>query len=64
MNQSYVKYDNDKTLTSFVEFSHKVLDPLGKGDHLRGLIENASEEWQNGVAVPVEMVVAVGRKAA
>ena len=63
MNEKYVKYDNDKTFISFVEFSHKVLDPLGEGDHLRGLIEKASEECQNGVAVPVNMVVAVGRKA-
>ena len=47
------------------EISHKILDPLGngQGQHLRDLIGKAFEECQNGVSIPVEMVVAIGRKA-
>ena len=65
LNQAYAKYDSDKTFTSMEEISYKVLDPLGNGEghHLRQLIGRAFEEYQTGVAIPVEMVVAIGRKA-
>lgn len=64
MSREYRRFDNDKSLTAYEEFSHTVLDPRGKGEGecLRGLIERASKECQKGVCMTADMVVVVGQK--
>lgn len=64
MSPEYRRFDNDKSLTAYEEFSHTVLDPRGKGEgeFLRGLIERASKECQKGVCMTADMVVVVGQK--
>lgn len=64
MSPAYRRYDNDKSLTAYEEFSHTVLDPRGngEGEHLRGLIGRASKECQQGVGMTADMVVVVGQK--
>ena len=64
MSPEYRRYDNDKCLTGYEEFSHTVLDPRGKGEgeHLRELIKSASQECQKGVCMTADMVVVVGQK--
>lgn len=64
MSPAYRRYDNDKSLTAYEEFSRTVLDPRGKGEgeYLRGLIGRASKECQQGVGLTADMVVVVGQK--
>lgn len=64
MSPEYRRYDNDKSLTAYEEFSHTVLDPRGKGEgeYLRGLIGRASKECQKGVCMTADMIVVVGQK--
>lgn len=64
MSPEYRRYDNDKSLTAYEEFSHTVLDPRekGEGEYLRGLISKASKECQKGVCMTADMVVVVGQK--
>ena len=64
MAPEYLRYDTDKCLTAYEEFSRTVLDPRGKGEgeHLRELVEKAFQECRNGVAITADMVVAVARK--
>ena len=64
MAPEYYRYDNDKSLTAYEEFSYNILDPRGKGEgvHLRELIAKAFEECQKGVGISADMVVALGRK--
>ena len=64
MAPEYRRYENDITLTSIEEFSHTALDPKdkGEGDHLRELIGKVHGEFQKGVGLMTDLVVAVGRK--
>ena len=64
MAPEYLRYDTDKCLPAYEEFSRTVLDPRdrGEGKHLRELVEKAFQECRNGVAITADMVVAVSRK--
>ena len=65
MAAAYRRYDNDKSLTAYEEFSRTVLDPIGKGEgaRLRELVDKASKECQKGVCMTADMVVVVGQKS-
>lgn len=64
MSPEYPRYDNDKMLTAYEEFSHTILDSRGKGEgeYLGGLIAEASKECQKGICMTADMVVVVGQK--
>ncbi|KAL6714379.1 hypothetical protein ACLMJK_007802 [Lecanora helva] len=64
MAPAYLRYDTDKFLASYEEFSHTILDAKGGNDgkHLRELVSKASQESQTGVATTADMIVAVARK--
>ena len=59
----FAKYEWDKSLVAYQEFSQMFLDRRGQGegDRMRILIAMASEESKAGVAVVRDMVVAIGR---
>ena len=46
MSEAYMKYDNDKSLSAYEEFSYAVLDQRrrGEGEMLRELVARAGEE--------------------
>ena len=64
MPPEYLRYDTDKSLTSYEEFSRTILDSKGgdEGQKLRDLVEKASRECEKGVAMTADLVVAVARK--
>ncbi|KAL8722224.1 MAG: hypothetical protein Q9225_001269 [Loekoesia sp. 1 TL-2023] len=64
MPPEYLRYDTDKSLTAYEEFSHTILDRRGQGEgeQLRDLVNKAAQECRNGVAMTVDLVVAVARK--
>ena len=64
MRSEYLRYDTDKCLTSYEEFSRTVLDHKSPDEarQLRELIEAAAKECQRGVAIAADMVVAIARK--
>ena len=65
MTPEYLRYDTDKCLTAYEEFSRETLDPKDgtAGKHLRQLIEKAAKECREGVAITSDMVITVARKA-
>ena len=65
MAPEYLRYDTDKCLTAHEEFSRTVLDHRGKGDgeHLRELVEKASQECRNGVVITADIEVAIFSEA-
>ncbi len=64
MPPEYLRYDTDKSLTSYEEFSRTILDSKGEGEgeRLRELVEKASRECQKGVAITADLIVAVAQK--
>ena len=65
MSEASAKFDSDKSLSSYEEFSLAVLDRkgTGKGERLRELISKAFIECRmNNVGITTDMIVAVGRK--
>ena len=64
MAPEYLRYETDKSFTSYEEFSRTILDRKGggEGERLRELVEKAYVECQKGVALTTDMVVAVARK--
>ena len=64
MPSEYLRYDTDKALTAYEEFSRSILDAKSgdEGKRLRELVEKASVESQKGVAITSDMIVAVARK--
>lgn len=65
MGKDSVKFDSDKTLSTYEEFSFAVLDRKGTGEGapFREMIAKAFEECRrNNVGFSTDMVVAVGRK--
>ena len=65
MAPEYLRYDTDKCLTAYEEFSQEILDPKDgtAGKHLRQLIEKAAKECREGLTITSVMVIAVSRKA-
>ena len=63
MPPMFAKYEWDKSLVAYQEFSQMFVDRRGQGegDRMRTLIALASEESKAGVAVVKNMVVAIGR---
>ncbi|KAI4160198.1 MAG: hypothetical protein LQ342_005910 [Letrouitia transgressa] len=65
MPEAYAKYDNDKSLSTFEDFSHAVLDTREKGEGalLRELVDRAHEEcYQIDCCTQVDMIVATAKK--
>ena len=65
MAPEYLRFDTDKCLTAYEEFSREILDLKGgtAGQHLRQLIEKAAKDCREGVAITSDMVIAIARKA-
>lgn len=64
MSEASARFDSDKSLSTYEDFSHAILDAQGKGEgvKLREMIGEASRECrEEGVALSTDMVVVVGR---
>ena len=65
MSEASAKFDSDKSLSTYEDFSLAVLDRkgTGEGERLRELISKAFIECRrNNVGITTDMIVAVGRK--
>lgn len=67
MSEASARFDSDKSLSTYEDFGHAVLDARGQGEgaKLREMIGEASRECREmGVALSTDMIIVVGRKEA